>query len=95
MVEAKQADLTKGFVQLAVELIALQIWLAKKELAVPPVLTGCVTTGDIWHFGQHILSDALIVQDLALYRVPEDLEELAALLKGVVTLLSPLSEGIA
>jgi hypothetical protein len=43
VVEAKQADLTRGFTQLTVELIALDEWIDNDE----PVLYGAVTTGDI------------------------------------------------
>jgi len=47
IVEAKHADLTRGFTQLAVELIALDQWIEGDE----PILYGAVTTGDIWQFG--------------------------------------------
>lgn len=47
MVEAKQADMTRGFTQLAVELIALDRWVESNDL----ILYGAVTTGDIWQFG--------------------------------------------
>lgn len=86
VVEAKNADLTRGATQLAVELIALNLWVAKRRgitsLAVP--LTGAVTTGDIWQFSQYDPSQRQITQDLALYRIPEDLETLAQTLKGIL-----------
>ena len=50
IVEAKQADLQRGFTQLAVELIALDQSLTMDS----PKLYGAVTTGGrlaIWHFG--------------------------------------------
>ncbi|MEB3293902.1 MAG: hypothetical protein VKJ24_12155 [Synechococcales bacterium] len=47
IVEAKQADLTHGFTQLAVELIALDGWTDSDR----PILYGAVTTGDIWLLG--------------------------------------------
>ncbi len=43
IVEAKQADLGRGFVQLATELIALDAWIDSKD----QIIYGAVTTGDI------------------------------------------------
>lgn len=47
VIEAKNADLAKGFTQLAVELIALDKWTDNEQ----PILQGAVSTGDIWQFG--------------------------------------------
>lgn len=80
VVEAKQADLTRGFTQLAVELIALDGWIDNNE----PVLYGAVTTGDIWQFGSYTRESKTISQDLMLYRVPTDLEMLFNILIGVL-----------
>ncbi len=86
VIEAKNADLTRGAVQLAVELIALNLWLAKRQgiasLLTP--LTGAVTTGDIWQFSQYDPTQQQITQDLSLYRIPEDLEPLTQILKGIL-----------
>lgn len=79
IIEAKQADLTRGFTQLAVELIALHCWLAQEENQAP-ILTGAVTTGDIWQFGQYNPKIQEISQDLTLLRVPDDLEILMRIL---------------
>jgi hypothetical protein len=49
IIEAKQSDLTKGFTQLAVELIALDSWVENKS----PILYGAVSTGEIWRFGMY------------------------------------------
>lgn len=80
VIEAKQADLTRGFTQLAVELIALAQWLEKTE----SVLYGAVTTGDIWLFGCYEINSSQIIQDLALYRVPADLELVIKALVGIL-----------
>jgi len=48
-------------------------------------LSGAVSTGDIWQFGV-TRSDQQIIQDINLYRVPADLEELFRIL---VEILSP------
>ncbi len=79
--EAKQADLSRGFTQLAVELIALDQWTNSDA----PVLYGAVTTGEDWRFGTFHRQTRHIVQDIKLYRVPEGLEELLRVLVGIVT----------
>jgi hypothetical protein len=80
VVEAKQADLTRGFTQLAAELIALDIWAESEE----PILFGAVTTGDIWQFGSFERASRLVTQNLMLYRVPTDLEVLMQILVGIL-----------
>ncbi len=76
VVEAKNADLARGFTQLAVELIALNEWSDSDT----PILQGAVSTGDVWQFGLLNREDRQITQDLNLYRVPADLEELLRIL---------------
>jgi len=76
VVEAKHADLSRGFTQLAVELIALDQWRDDTQ----PVLPGAVSTGDIWQLGVLQRATKLVTQDLSLYRVPTDLEELLRIL---------------
>ncbi|MBW4564505.1 MAG: hypothetical protein KME32_25880 [Mojavia pulchra JT2-VF2] len=80
VVEAKQSDLGRGFTQLAVELIALDQWTQSET----PLLYGAVTTGEDWRFGIFHRQEKLISQDLKLYRVPEELEELLRVLVGIV-----------
>ncbi|MEH2080788.1 MAG: hypothetical protein V7K89_12540 [Nostoc sp.] len=80
VVEAKQADLTRGFTQLATELIALDTWVESDE----SILYGAVTTGDIWQFGSFDRQDRKVSQDLMLYRVPTDLEILMQILVGIL-----------
>ncbi|MEB3181167.1 MAG: hypothetical protein VKL59_19340 [Nostocaceae cyanobacterium] len=80
VIEAKNADLAKGFTQLAVELIALDQWT---DLDIP-ILCGAVTTGDVWRFGVFHRQQRRIDQDLELYKVPGDLENLLRILVGVL-----------
>lgn len=82
IIEAKNADLTKGFTQLAVELIALDQWIDQKQTT----LQGAVSTGDIWQFGRLNREHKQIQQGLTLYRVPDDLE---SLLRIMVKILDP------
>ena len=79
VIEAKNADLQKGFTQLAVELIALDRVLDKSA-----ILYGAVSTGNIWQFGIMHRQERCIVQDLLLYRVPTDLEDLLRILVGIL-----------
>ena len=79
VVEAKNADLSRGFTKLAVELVALDQWSDSDE----PILKGAVTTGDIWQFGLLHREQQKITQDLNLYRVPADLEELLHILAAI------------
>lgn len=80
VVEAKQADLTRGFTQLAAELIALDQWVELSD----PILYGAITTGDIWQFGSFARVEKRITQDTMLYRVPTDLAQLMQILVGIL-----------
>jgi len=80
VVEAKNADLVRGFTQLAVELIALNDW-TKRETA---YLYGAVSVGDIWRFGILDRRRKQVTQDLNLYRVPADLPDLLAILVALL-----------
>lgn len=80
IIEAKNADLSRGFTQLAVELIALDQWTDSKE----PLLYGAVSTGDVWQFGILHRNQQRVEQDLNLYRVPADLEELFRILVAIL-----------
>ena len=78
--EAKNEDLERGFVQLAIELIALDQWIDSDQT----VLQGAISTGNIWQFGQFDRQARHVTQDLNLYRVPADLEDLLRILVYVL-----------
>lgn len=80
VVEAKQEDLTNGFTQMAVQLIALDQWEKSTLVEEQPELVGAVSTGTIWQFGVLHRQDKLVTQELTLYRVPTDLEPLMRIL---------------
>ncbi|MFQ4145984.1 hypothetical protein [Chlorogloeopsis sp. ULAP02] len=80
VVEAKQADLSRGFTQLAVELIALDKWINSDS----PVLYGAVTTGEDWRFAIYYRQIKQINEDIKLYRVPEELAELVNILVSIL-----------
>ncbi len=80
VIEAKNADLARGFTQLAVELIALDKYLDSEQ----NLLFGAVSTGDIWQFGKLDREEKKISCDLKLYRVPDDLDELFPILVSLL-----------
>lgn len=81
VVEAKNEDLYRGFKQLAVELIALEKWLNDSELN---YLYGAVSTGNAWQFGKLDVKNKKIFQDLNIYTIPRQLEELMKILIGIL-----------
>ncbi len=82
VIEAKNEDLERGFVQLAIELIALDQWIDSDQ----SVLQGAISTGNIWQFGQFDRQSRQVTQDLDLFRVPADLDDL---LRILVRILEP------
>jgi hypothetical protein len=80
VVEAKNDDLTRGFTQLAAELIAIS------EVEEGDIFYGAVTIGDVWRFGRLEKTSRQIFQDVLLYTIPDDLEELMRILVGILEL---------
>lgn len=78
VVEAKNDDLTRGFTQLAAELIALA------QIQETDVLYGAVTIGDAWRFGKLDTTDKHITQDITLFTVPDDLGRILSILVGIL-----------
>lgn len=78
VVEAKNEDLSRGFTQLATEMIALA--QAEEQQTV----YGAVTIGDGWRFGKLDRADRLITQDILLYTVPAQLDLLLEILIGIL-----------
>lgn len=78
IIEAKKDDLSKGFTQLAIELIAIA------EAEAKAWVYGAVTIGSVWVFGYLDQSQKRITQDISLYRVPDDLEVLMAIILGIL-----------
>lgn len=78
VVEAKNDDLTRGFTQLAVELIALS------HIEEQAVLYGAVTMGDVWRFGKLERDLKQVTQDLNLFKVPDDLDPLLKSFLGIL-----------
>ena len=81
VVEAKNEDLTRGFMQLAVELVALEKVFDQGG----DVLYGAVSTGTSWQFGTLNRATKLVTQDLQTHRVPDDMDVVLKTLVGVLT----------
>jgi hypothetical protein len=79
VVEAKRDDLTRGFTQLAVEMIALSML----EDA-PNLVYGIVTMGDVWVFGTLEQNTSTITRDITSYTLPDDLVEIVKILVGIL-----------
>lgn len=79
VIEAKNDDLTRGFTQLAIELIALSEIEENKS-----VFYGAVTTGEIWRFGKLQVDKRQITQDLTLFTIPDDIEDIGHILVGIL-----------
>ena len=85
VIEAKDENLERGFKQLAVELVAIAYALnADQRYIGQRYIHGAVSIGKVWQFGRLDRQDKMVVQDLHLYRVPEDLKDLMAILVGIL-----------
>ncbi len=78
VIEAKKDDLSRGFTQLSAELIALAQAQALENVY------GAVTIGDAWRFGYLDAVNKTITQDIALYRIPDDLPQVMGTLVGIL-----------
>ena len=81
VVEAKRDDLTRGFTQLAVQLIAVS--MSREE---PEIFYGAVTMGDVWVFGKLDRISQTITRDISSYTLPDDLPELIEIFVGILEL---------
>ena len=72
IVAAKNADMTRGFTQLAVEMIALD----KADETEQAIIYGAITTGSIWQFGEFDRTRKIVTQDIRNFDLLEDLEDL-------------------
>ncbi len=78
VVEAKNDDLTRGFTQLAAELIGIS------QIEEQPFQFGAVTIGDVWRFGMLDVKAQQITEDITIYSLPDDLEALVRVLVGIL-----------
>jgi hypothetical protein len=81
VIEAKKGDLERGFNQLAAEMIAVDCY---EDVDAFPVLYGAITIGEIWRFASLDRKAKHLTKDAHTFRFPEDLQEIFAILKGVL-----------
>jgi hypothetical protein len=82
VIEAKKGDLDKWFNQLAIEMIALDQYEECGLLN----FYGAVTVGDSWKFAILQRQEKRIIKDIHSYRIPEDIEDVYSILKGILEL---------
>jgi hypothetical protein len=80
VVEAKNAEIDKGFTQLAVELIAMESYLENHN----DLLYGAITMGDWWRFGVLDRKNKIIFKDIDAFLIPADMEKLFSVLFGIL-----------
>ena len=80
VIGAKDADMTRGFAQLATEMIALD----KADETDQKIIYGVITTGSVWQFGKLERSSKIIYQDVRNFDLTEDLEVLVRILVGIL-----------
>ncbi len=81
VLEAKQADLQRGFIQMVAELITVDKWWNNDT----PLLYGCISIGDVWRFVVLNRSQKKIIEDLNGYLVPVNVLELVQVLVGILS----------
>jgi len=81
VVEAKKADMDRGFTQLAVELIAV----SESFDGVTSQLYGAVTIGDTWQFGMLDVPNKIIYKDINQFYMPKNIDEIAAIFAGILS----------
>lgn len=87
VVEAKDENLERGFKQLAVELIAIHEETQRESRTTNNFsneLWGAVSIGRVWQFSVLNAQQKTVTQDLNMYRVPNDLDELLRALVGIL-----------
>ncbi|MEM7535014.1 MAG: hypothetical protein AAF639_22755 [Chloroflexota bacterium] len=82
VVEAKKADVDRGFTQLAVELIAV----SQSVDNMPATLYGAVTTGNLWQFGMLDTTNKMVYRDVNEFLILQHMDELACILTGILSL---------
>ena len=80
IIEAKNADMERGFTQLAVELIAVDQYL---EEVAENFLYGVITMGNVWQFGLLDRQNKMISKNIDAFVIPADLEKLFTVFLGI------------
>lgn len=81
VVEAKNADMERGFTQLAVELIAVSEYLEN----ISSQIYGAITTGNLWQFGMLEVTEKMITKDLNQFLLPDHVDKLGSIFAGILS----------
>jgi hypothetical protein len=81
VIEAKKGDLEKGFNQLAVEMIAMDIYEDNNQ---PEILYGAITIGEVWRFALLERETKQLIKDVHTFRFPEDSLDIFSILTGIL-----------
>ena len=82
VVEAKRDDLDRGMSQLIAEITAVDQWAGSNSNS--DTIYGVITTGSIWQFCVLHRTAKRIERDVAVYRNPQDLHEILAIILGIL-----------
>jgi len=82
VIEAKKGDLEKGFNQLAAEMIAVDHY---EDNPIPNILYGAISIGEVWRFAILERETQKITKDIHTFRFPEDLDNIVAILTGILS----------
>ena len=80
VIEAKLGDMYRGFKQLSAELAALDQWTDSTS----SLLFGAVSIGNVWQFAVLDRAAKIVTQDVALFKIPGDLEDLTRVIVGIL-----------
>ncbi|MGI8545065.1 MAG: hypothetical protein ACR2MD_16515 [Aridibacter sp.] len=80
VVEAENGDLSRAITQLAVEMIAVD----KAEETTNNLIFGAVSTGQEWQFAKLDRKNEHFEQDVRIYTLPTNLEEIIRILIGIL-----------
>jgi hypothetical protein len=82
VIEAKKGDLDKGFNQLAAEMIAVDKYEENDSM---DTIYGAISIGEVWRFALLERQNKCLIKDIHTFRFPEDLMDIFAILKGILT----------
>lgn len=79
----RQIEETLPLIRLSSE-TARRETIALAQVEETDIIYGAVTIGDVWRFSKLEVKERRIIQDITLYRVPDDLEPLSQILIGII-----------
>ena len=58
--------------------------IALSQVEEQNIYYGAVTTGDVWKFGKLDRVQQIVTQDINLFKLPDDLDDLAKVIVGIL-----------